>query len=172
MIRFVDIASGTDHLLALTSAGRTFAHPISLLANSHGQLGLRKFDVPAPSSSHPYFLHPHERVEVELTPKSIADPYARASPTTRQKPVPGDAPLPTEQDRTGEQEHPQASDKHIRFCDTLFEVPALRDVQIGRIAAGARSSYVLTTSGRVLGWGANEFGYVHNYDTLLQKYHD
>ena len=47
--RFVQISAGKDHLLALTSDGRAFAHPITLNANSHGQLGFRKCDVPAPA---------------------------------------------------------------------------------------------------------------------------
>jgi alpha-tubulin suppressor-like RCC1 family protein len=49
-VRITSIAAGRDHLLALTSSGRTFVHPITKNANSHGQLGFRKFDIPDPSS--------------------------------------------------------------------------------------------------------------------------
>jgi hypothetical protein len=38
--------------------------------------------------------------------------------------------------------------------------PALRGVKVVQIAAGARSSFVRTDTGRVLGWGANDYGYV------------
>ncbi|OBZ75617.1 Protein FMP25, mitochondrial [Grifola frondosa] len=143
--RFVDIAAGSDHLLALTSAGRTFAHPVSPNANSHGQLGFRKFDVAAPADpAHPHLPHGHARRQLELTPKAIADPYANVSPATRPANFP--------------KEVAAAGDPDIRFSDRLFEVPALRGVKVDRIAAGARSSFVLTSTGRVLGWGANECG--------------
>ncbi|KAI6036529.1 regulator of chromosome condensation 1/beta-lactamase-inhibitor protein II, partial [Pisolithus microcarpus] len=114
---FTNITTGRDHVVALTSAGRVFSHPVNMNANSHGQLGLRKVDLLAPSGS------PSDgssgRMAVELNPKAIADPYAKSSQT-------------------------------IRFCDSLFEIPALK--------AGGRSTYVNTDAGRVLGWGANEFG--------------
>jgi len=73
--RFVSISAGSDHLLALTSSGRVFTHPISKNANSHGQLGLRTFDVP--DSSDP---SSDSRVPIELIPKALADPYAKATP--------------------------------------------------------------------------------------------
>ncbi|KAJ7632444.1 regulator of chromosome condensation 1/beta-lactamase-inhibitor protein II [Roridomyces roridus] len=38
-VKFVQISAGGDHLLALTSTGRTFSYPISKNANAHGQLG-------------------------------------------------------------------------------------------------------------------------------------
>lgn len=149
--RFTSIAAGSDHLLALTSSGRTFAHPISMNANSHGQLGFRRFDVPSPATAG--LPHGHARVPVELTPKSIADPYAKASPAIRRVSASPD-------------EHGAAGaaggldDKSIRFSDRLFEVPALKGVYVDRIAVGARTSFAKTTSGRVLGWGANEFGQI------------
>ncbi|KAI0933928.1 hypothetical protein AcW1_005616 [Taiwanofungus camphoratus] len=151
--KFVSIAAGSDHLLALTSTGRTFAHPISLKANTHGQLGFRKFDVPAPASStYPHLPHGHTRVPVELTPTAIADPYSKASPAVR--PL---ASLPESQDAIL---FASLDDRDIRFSDKLFEVPALRGVEIDQIAAGGRSSFAKTTTGRVLGWGANEFGQI------------
>ncbi|KAH9952201.1 RCC1/BLIP-II [Amylocystis lapponica] len=148
--RFVSIAAGSDHLLALTSAGRTFAHPISRSANTHGQLGFRKFDIP----EHP---HAHTRLAVELTPKSIADPYAKASPAIRRVSSP---PSPDEDTRAAHIALAGRDDADIRFSDRLFEVPALRGVHVDQIAAGARTSFVKTTAGRVLGWGANEFGQI------------
>jgi hypothetical protein len=51
-------------------------------------------------------------------------------------------------------------DKNLKFSDKIFEVPALRGIKVVQIAACARSSFVRTDTGRVLGWGANDYGYV------------
>lgn len=146
--RFVSIAAGADHLLALTSAGRTFAHPVTLNANTHGQLGFRKLDLPGRGAH-------SARIVLELTPKALTGSYRKASPTSRRAPtsnITGKS--------SAEDERADVDDGSIRFSDQLFEVPALRDVLVERIAAGARSSFVKTKNGRVLGWGANEFGCV------------
>ncbi|KAI0693747.1 RCC1/BLIP-II [Cytidiella melzeri] len=146
--KFVSISAGTNHLLALTSSGRTFAHAIDMKANTFGQLGFRKFDVPDRSlpPGHPH-LH-HARVSIELTPKSISDPYANTSSSRRQtSQVVSDA-------------QPDFDDSHIRFSDKLFEVPALKGVKVETIATGSRSSFAKTSDGRVLGWGANQFGQI------------
>jgi alpha-tubulin suppressor-like RCC1 family protein len=144
--RFVSISAGDNHLLALTSGGRTFAHPINMSANTYGQLGFRKFDVPDHSlpTGHAH-LHP-TRVAVELTPKSVSDPYANASRARRQTP---EEPIAAQ---------PELDDSGIRFSDKLFEIPALKGIKVGAIAAGSRSSFVKSSDGRVLGWGANQFG--------------
>ncbi|RDX48318.1 RCC1/BLIP-II [Lentinus brumalis] len=156
--RFVQISAGTDHLLALTSDGRTFAHPITLNANSHGQLGFRKCDVPAPADLERVHLpHQHPRVSLELTPKSIADPYAKSSPGIR--PV-GSAPRATEALIGKEAVAAGLDESNIRWSDRLFEIPSLRGVKADRVAAGGRSSFVKTSDGRVLGWGANEYGQI------------
>ncbi|KAI6028459.1 regulator of chromosome condensation 1/beta-lactamase-inhibitor protein II [Pisolithus orientalis] len=142
---FTNITAGRDHVLALTSAGRAFSHPVNKNANSHGQLGLRNVDLPVASSS------PGDassgRVAVELSPVAVTDPYAKASRYSRVRVYNG----PAENLDT-------IDDKTIRFCDSLFEIPALKGVKVSHIAAGSRSSYVNTDAGRVLGWGANEFG--------------
>ncbi|KAI0736633.1 RCC1/BLIP-II [Fomitopsis betulina] len=150
--KFVEIAAGSDHLLALTSAGRTFAHPVTLKANTHGQLGFRKLDIPAPASAeHPYG---HARLSIELIPKSIKDPYAKSTPAIRRT---------SSSHESKDQDSAllaSLDDRSIRFSDKLHEVPALRGVHVDAIAAGSRSSFAKTTSGRVLGWGANEFGQI------------
>jgi len=116
-------------------------------ANSHGQLGLRKVEVPAPSSLTD--AADRSRVTLELVPRSVADPYAKTSP------------LPRESSPTVASEHLNViDDRHIRFSDALFEIPSLRGVKVSQIAAGGRSSFVNTSSGRVLGWGANEHGQI------------
>ncbi|TCD65403.1 hypothetical protein EIP91_002702 [Steccherinum ochraceum] len=143
--KFVSISAGNDHLLALTSSGRTFAHPINLNANSHGQMGSRKFDIPDHSLG-----HPHARHLLELTPKAIADPFAKSTPAIRRTSA------------TAPESSPAVSldDSSIHFSDRLFEIPALKGIQVNKIATGGRSSFVKTSEARVLGWGANEFGQI------------
>ncbi|KAH9171455.1 RCC1/BLIP-II [Lactarius sanguifluus] len=147
------IAAGRDHLLALTSSGRTFVHPITKNANTHGQLGFRKFDIPDPSAPLPP-LH-------DLTSSSPQEPSPIRMPRV----------LVTRAD------HPRllllllaptsvsgnvvdVDDTTLDFSDRFFEVPALRGIRAVQIAAGARSSFVRTDAGRVLGWGANDYGQI------------
>ena len=92
---------------------------------------------------------------LELTPKSIADPYAKSSPAIR--PI-GSAPRQTEAFIGKEAAAAGLDESNVRWSDKLFEVPALRGVKVDRVAAGGRSSFVKTPDGRVLGWGANEYG--------------
>jgi hypothetical protein len=138
--RFVAISAGTDHLLALTSSGRAFAHPISTQANTYGQLGFRKFDIPTQSSGD---ILSHSRLAVELTPKIITDPYAKTSAFNRPETPSSDTPKTFD-------------DENIRFSDTLFEIPGLRGIKVAQAVAAGRTSFVRTDSGKVLGWGANE----------------
>jgi len=145
-LRVTSIAAGRDHLLALTSSGRTFMHPITKNANSHGQLGFHKFDTPDPSSA-----ISASRLHVELTPRAIADPYARSSRYPRES---SGRSLPVSENLG------DVDDTNHEFSDRFFEVPALRGVKVVQIAACARSSFVRTDTGRVLGWGANDYGYV------------
>jgi len=50
-------------------------------------------------------------------------------------------------------------EKMVGLCDRLFEVPALRGVDVQQAVAGDRTSFVVTQrDGRVLAWGANEYG--------------
>jgi len=137
---FVAISAGTDHLLALTSSGRTFAHPISAKANTHGQLGFRKFDIPTQSSG---AISSPSRLAVELTPKILTDPYAKTSASSRPE-TPSSDTLRL------------FDDEDIRFSDTLFEIPGLRGIKVAQVVAAGRTSFVRTDSGKVLGWGANE----------------
>jgi hypothetical protein len=86
---------------------------------------------------------------VDLTPKSIIDPYAKATPAIRKG-------SNTKTEETSVAALP-ADESSIHFSDKLFEVPALRGIKVEQIATGSRSSFV-KTQGKVLGWGANEFG--------------
>lgn len=144
--RFTSIEAGQDHLLAVTSKGRAFAHPINKNANSYGQLGFRKFQIPDPSVHYRTTVK-SQLLDVELIPKSIADPYTKSSRASR----PSSA-LTTSDNLVG------VDDTSIRFCPHLFEIPVLKGVDIAQVAAGGRSSFARTSTGRVLSWGANEYG--------------
>ncbi|KAJ3908556.1 regulator of chromosome condensation 1/beta-lactamase-inhibitor protein II [Lentinula edodes] len=144
--RFISISAGTDHLLGLTSSGRAFAHPITNSANAYGQLGFRKFDMSSPDSK--------ERIPVELVPRSVADPYAKASPFRRRDSQSG---VTSEKTNTA---------VTLPFCPSIFEIPSLQSIKVSQLVAGGRSSFALTATGRVLGWGANEYGQIGLGDNI------
>ena len=126
-------------------------HPITKDANSHGQLGFRKFDIPDPSASK---VTSASRLHIELTPRAVVDPYAKSSRYARES-RPSDTGLAPVSDNLV-----NVDDTNLKFSDKFFEVPALRGVNVVQIAACSRSSLVRTDTGRVLGWGANDYGYV------------
>lgn len=144
---FVAIAAGKNHLLAVTSKGRTYGLPVNKAANEYGQLGFRRFDIPDPAST---ITHNTAHLHVELVPKSLLDPYRKSSRAIRA--------LST--DSSSNNILSNVDDTSIRFCPTIFEIPVLQGVDVAQVAAGGRSSFARTTDGRVLGWGANEYGYV------------
>jgi hypothetical protein len=121
----------------------------------HGQLALRKIDVPNPTSPSAR-LPANKRLELELTPKAVADPFARSTPLARREPQSAGESVSQE----GGGVPSTVDDDDIHFCDTLFEIPSLRGVKIAQVATGARTSFARTEDGRVLGWGANEYGWV------------
>jgi hypothetical protein len=84
---------------------------------------------------------------IDLAPDMAKDPYALSSPRSR-APSLRQTVLNT------------AQPKDLEGCDVLFEIPALNGVRISQIATGSRTSFARTSDGRVLGWGANEFGSV------------
>ncbi|KAF8968391.1 regulator of chromosome condensation 1/beta-lactamase-inhibitor protein II [Flammula alnicola] len=143
---FVSIAAGKNHLLALTSKGRVFAHPVNKKANHYGQLGFRKFSIPDPVSA---LTQRNSHLHVELVPKSLADPFINSARAVRVTPS-----------SYASDNLSDVDDRSIRFCPTLFEIPVLRGVEVAQIAASGRSSFIRTPSGRVLGWGANEYGQI------------
>lgn len=149
LMRFTAIAAGKNHLLGLTSTGRIFAHPVNKFANHYGQLGLRKFHISRPS-----LLESASPIEVELIPKTLADPFVNTSRVARTTPTPFTSHNLADVD-----------DSDIRFCTKLFEVPILRGVEAAQIAAGSRTSFLRNKDGRVLAWGANDFGYILSVTT-------
>lgn len=151
-------------MLALTSTGRTFAYPINIKANANGQLGLRKFDIPAPQTTSPF----SSRVPVELVPKIVSDPYSKASPYNRVEATPPSTPVAVSVPGV----LPGIDDNNLRFCDRLFEVPSLKGIRVAQAVAGGRTSFVRTIEeGRVLGWGANEYGSVFSRNHVLLLSH-
>lgn len=127
---FVSMSAGNDHLLALTNMERAFAHPVNSNANVYGQLGFRRIQVP--DLSHPFG---HSVLPVQLVPRSLSDV------------------------RSGKDQAWKDNDT-IRFSPTIYEIPSLRDVSVSQVAAGGRNSFIRTTTGKVLGWGANEYGQI------------
>lgn len=128
-------------MLALTNTGRTFSYPINKDANAFGQLGIRKIDIPSGSTT---------RSVLELLPKIEVDPYANANISIRKQKIPHDDLV------LGSSTSPNSL---TVFCDRLFEIPSLRGVEVAQAVAGNRSSFVVTRpEGRVLAWGANEYG--------------
>ena len=124
----------------LCSQGRTFAHPVTRSANWHGQLGLRKVFVHDPLDS-------SKRLPLELLPKAARDSLRNENL------------LPLDGYQSEVQPSDPIDDKATGFCGHLFEVPALRGVDVQQVATGDRTSFIVTRrNGRVLGWGANEFG--------------
>ena len=124
--------------MAVTSKGRVFSHPITLNGNSHGQLGTRKIKVLDPNSA------PSETstIQVELIPKMQLDPVEN---WTR-------SPRPSDSDV-------KRIPENRPLAKLLYEIPALEGIGISQAVANDRSSYALTKeSGRVLTWGANEYG--------------
>jgi len=98
---------------------------------------MRHLEFPAGGVSH----------AMDLVPDAVKDPYALSSPRGR-------APPPRQMVPT------VVESRDLEGCNVLFEIPALNGVRISQIATGSRTSFARTSDGRVLGWGANEFGFV------------
>lgn len=130
-------------MLALTNTGRTFTYPINKDANAFGQLGVRKIDIPSGSTT---------RSVLELIPKIEVDPYVNANISIR-KPK-------NSENSNDDLILGSSSFKNVSiFCDHLFEIPSLKGIEVAQAITGNRSSFVVTkTEGRVLAWGANEYG--------------
>jgi len=135
--KFVSVSAGEHHLLALTSRGRTFAHPLSHKANSYGQLGVRNLEFSVGDASN----------VIDLVPDVVKDPCVLSG-------LRGRAPPPRQVALA------VVESKDLEGCNVLFEIPALNGIRISQIATGSRTSFARTFDGRVLGWGANEFGQI------------
>ncbi|KAM0792159.1 hypothetical protein ACM66B_004856 [Microbotryomycetes sp. NB124-2] len=177
--KLAQIVAGDAHLLALSSAGRTFALPLNLSANSHGQLGVRKAQL---LSLHPSNVSSGAVQTTLAPPADINDPQPIPMPKKLDPlllPPSGKSPEPLGQpqkaisapvipiDNDGgadvaalarDEQTQTALERDIRFCTVLHEIPALKGVKIAELAAGSRHSLARLEDGRVLGWGANGYG--------------
>lgn len=175
--RFISLSSGTSHLLALTSSGRSFALPLDLTANTYGQLGVRRVQL---LSLHPSTVS-SGALSVTLAPDpTINDPAPLPAPPANLDPLLRSSRTPAEplgmEDRAisapivpvdndsrqvtlHEDEQVQSElEKDIRFATVLHEIPSLRKVQIAELVAGQRHSLARLADGKVLGFGANGYG--------------
>ncbi|SPC67274.1 related to FMP25 - mitochondrial inner membrane protein involved in assembly of cytochrome bc1 complex [Ustilago sp. UG-2017b] len=169
-----DVVAGSHHLITVTNKGRTFATPIGDEGNAFGQLGTRRVWLNAPKTPDSKAGH----VETLLEPRVFAELEANHGGRPVSTLVPsGWLPAPsTETDRTSK---PKSSSEpafetntdqapppkpltepigSIRWCTTLHEIPALRNLNIVQIAAGSEHSLARTHDGRVLAWGRHTHG--------------
>ncbi|GAA6056491.1 hypothetical protein JCM3770_007028 [Rhodotorula araucariae] len=186
--KFISLSAGASHVLALTSHGRSFALPLCLSANTHGQLGVRSVSLLAPP--HPgsspagaltVRLDPDERLneldwatqQQARQPKRIdplllppVAPPTPADPSPKGSLVPALGVPAAMQEPTQIRLHPDAAqhaalERSIHFCTTLHEIPALKGIEVAELVAGKKHSLARLggkAEGRVLAWGANNYG--------------
>lgn len=176
--RIASVSAGTSHLLALTTKGRSFALPLSLSANSYGQLGARHVQL---LSLHPTALSAGA-LSVTLAPApTINDPAPLPPPPANLDPLLRSSNTPSAPEPLGmprgaisspitpidtshlvrihdDNEVQSALEQDIRFATTLHEIPSLRGIRIAELAAGKKHSLARLEDGKVLGWGANGYG--------------
>lgn len=111
-------------------------------ANRCGQLGFRSFEISDPAAA--VLKTKLKDLKVELLPKSINDVAGKPVRITPSSDLTTDL--------------SNIDDSTIHWCTRLYEIPALCGIEVSQIAAGGRSSFIRTATGRVLGWGANEYG--------------
>jgi hypothetical protein len=164
------IKAGQDHLLALSSLGRVFGHAISESANSHCQLGnLELIVLPRPSTHRLKFETGKRHSLVTLAiPDFIRNGRIKMAPGTDPWILQSLPPLPEGETyayhdpamptvKTVKTARGLRPEEDIHWSTTLYEIPVLEGVRVDQIAAGLRASYV-RVGGRVLGFGANEYG--------------
>lgn len=172
--KFTSISAGDHHLLALTSKGRTFASPVDLHANSHGQLGVKQVKLNTTSK---------QACVVPLSPLAINNSTGDAmhkpiNQLTPQLPWLPEDPLKKtiKPELTIPKANPLESriselglkpEKDINFCTTLHEIPALRQLNIVEVACGSSHSLVRTSTGDVLAYGSNVYGQLAAGASLL-----
>ncbi|EPQ28181.1 uncharacterized protein PFL1_04010 [Pseudozyma flocculosa PF-1] len=171
--RVVDVAVGNNHLLALSTKGRAFSMPINADGNSFGQLGVRRVLLNSPRTPDTKPGHTEALLEPKLFAElesdsgrpaaSLMDANALPPPSTesgRTSKPSADAPVQTASDPTPGAKPLTESPASIRYCTTLHEIPALKNINIAQIAAGAEHSLARTHDGRVLAWGRQTHGQV------------
>ncbi|CDZ97626.1 FOG: RCC1 domain [Phaffia rhodozyma] len=175
--KVTQIDAGKHHLLALTNQGRVFGHAISELANSNHQLvDMDSIVLPSPTTSS---LSAETRAIFNLTPLDLPDYSDRAIRQRAQlsrtadpfilKNLPQDpriqdlSAVPTADTARVKEEiltrRGLKPEEDIRWSTTLYEIPVLNGIKVDQVAAGERTSFI-RSRGRVLGWGANEYGQI------------
>ncbi|KAH9819678.1 regulator of chromosome condensation 1/beta-lactamase-inhibitor protein II [Melampsora americana] len=168
--KFTSISAGDHHLLALTSKGRTFASPVDLQANSHGQLGLKQVKLNSIAKS---------SCIVPLSPLVINDTVSKPMNQVTPK-LPW---LPDDSSKKNIKPEVTSSkvdslestisslgiqpEKDIHFCTTLHEVPSLRQLNVVEAACGSSHSLIRTSTGDVLAYGSNVYGQLAAGPSLL-----
>lgn len=146
----------------MTSYGRAFAAPITLAANTHGQLGIRRVRLSSQQKDgigEGELMATLSPIALEYSPPPKAPPIL---PLPQHLQLPG-ASAPDESasraiPRDPESDSRSAPESDVRFCTTLHEIPALKNLHIVELVAGDRHSLARTREGRVLAFGANHYG--------------
>ncbi|KAG0151988.1 hypothetical protein CROQUDRAFT_103330 [Cronartium quercuum f. sp. fusiforme G11] len=172
--KFTSISAGDHHLLAITSKGRTFASPVDFQANNHGQLGVKLVKLntlsgPSTIPFNPLAMSNEESESKDKLTKRLPPQLSWLSDTT--------SPIENNSNNEGTTKSVigEARDiavdvvpeTDVQFSTTLHEVPALRQLTAVQAVCGSRHSLVLTSTGDVLAFGANEFGQLGAGTSLL-----
>ncbi|KAL8290644.1 hypothetical protein RQP46_002902 [Phenoliferia psychrophenolica] len=148
--RFTSISCGLDHLLAVTSKGRAFATPINLSANKYGQLGVRHV---ALLSLHPTTLSSGSQ-HVSLIPDLMLN--ERAPPPPPPKRI---DPLLLPHGNSPPALAPQLDlDPVVAPRPTFRAAIKLHEDEEEHSRLENDISVARTVDGKVLGFGANDYG--------------
>ncbi|GAA94139.1 hypothetical protein E5Q_00787 [Mixia osmundae IAM 14324] len=152
----VTVSSGSDHVLALTTAGRAFAVPASSRGNSNGQLGVRAVQLftTTRKTDQPGDMPPPQ--QIQMIPDGFDVEFDKSYDRLLGDSIGKLANYNAEAIKTSDKSDSAQAD--IRFCTVLHELPSLRGVAIDQLVAGARHSVAKTKEGRILTWGANSYG--------------
>lgn len=149
--RFVAIAAGTHHLLALSRSGTVWSVPVDMHANAYGQLGYSQTALnAAPTQADAKQMHSVSR---RLEPRILARKVLSSEPSELSSDLP--------------EGMAWMDPSNIRFATQLRPIPSLQDVPMAQIAAGAEHSAARTPSGRVLAWGRNSHGQLALGESVL-----
>ncbi|KAL7410494.1 regulator of chromosome condensation 1/beta-lactamase-inhibitor protein II [Mrakia frigida] len=167
--KVVQISAGRDHLLAVTNKGRTLGHAVSEAANSNKQLvDMEEIVLPRPTTLNREkeknerfrlisLFMPDYKKAVKFKVTKTVDPYLKQYLPKEEE---EDAPLSGKDTMVYVQtKRGLKPEEDIRWSTTLYEIPILQGVNVDQVAAGERSSFA-RVKGRVVGWGANEYGQV------------
>jgi alpha-tubulin suppressor-like RCC1 family protein len=167
--RFVDIAVGESHLLAQSSGGKVYSHPVDLAANFNGQLGLRNVNTSlGPQTLHPSGFEPDAVTTARVAPKAglaHSEYYPKSWVDGAPTPAAEEEALPV---AGPSQRVKSEQEMDILFCKELYPIPSLKQIKISQIAAGGKHSIVKTAEGRVLGFGSNSCSSVSCFSTLAE----